>query len=112
VDPATPHLDETCLIVAERARVVLPRVLRPECEAKSTVGGWKDGVYEGSGRVDVRIRELRIVADEVRIVQCDGPVGNLRVEAEGNVKLSTPTFERLDPPAEMIILRPDGYIIP
>jgi hypothetical protein len=110
--PDTRLLDESCLIVSERARIVLPRVLRGECVAESLTGGWDDAGYKGRGRVDVRIRKLRIVTDEVEIVLTDGPIGNLRVEAEGKVRFTTPTFERIDPPADLLILRPDAYLIP
>jgi hypothetical protein len=111
VDPATRHLDDDCLVQARTIRVVLPEGLRKECEVEALVGGWAGKTWTGRGEASVTVRRLRLLGDEIVVTVAPGPIANLRVIAEGRARISTPILERLEPPADVILLRPDAVTI-
>jgi hypothetical protein len=99
------------VLQARRIEVILPRALREDLEADSLSGGWEGAVFHGFGRVDVTVRKLRLLADEIEIRLTDGPIANLRVTAEGEARITTTTLERRLEPAELILLSPDRLLI-
>ena len=106
----TRYLDEDCVVQANTMSVVLPRVLRSELTIEALTGDWEGSVYRGRGRIDVRIRKLRLLTEKIEIRLTDGPVANLRVTAEGDARISATTLAPVDHSVRLILLRPSAVL--